>query len=765
MAIEVTPHIPKNRTITLAPAKLDEKWQEPELKIGGVPIQHGFNWSFVPGAAPFRTTITVDNAISSQIAVLENPVTITGKWHGNIAGKDEFIDLSLQKIYIQEPRRINANQVAWELADRRREIVGHTVTIRANVTWRVNDMGSGLPDSVGDETPAVLREQFDRFALYRYIPYTKNPLTDKPWTAHELLLKVLRSEFDTVVDEGFDLGYIQENIIWEEIPSTQAITHLAALCRENVSVDKNGVVYVYPAVDIVSGAENVMPLERPPLDGGIIYRADLSRIRPGQLIIKFPRLEEVRLVNVFNDPQATVVQASENAPWPIAATDSNTGIKYSQEDIDAGKVVGCQNVIQLPLDTEINTDEGPETFMRGTWVSMESYLPAVGLTDALVRKLWFGTMLEVYHAGVDAEQGDLEQLDPLKLQEAAAIRAHYRQSWQIDPYWVVRWTTWDTNRAGIIDSVTRYRLPTPLWANYCVVPKVRLPQHARYPGIWKQKAYNVLVKDDDEEQLEGVVEESEGKQTEGAFTAGKISKVDEKIGIFSVQYPRAVDQTVSEIIPSAVDNLPEGSPDSNRMIFLGSRLKSWHTLEAVISVTPAVKSKTVKLSSEQAFERGLDENESEIEEEDPELAWLRFIINPKDAGKGPLVEFKSSIEVARYPILRGLSGEQRQLSEEALSQGLPINTGMLAAIAQVEANKIMHTFKDRLSGYAVFPGVDVGKLKLFGPCRAIKIIWSPTQGLRSEYDLTIPPTPPDLVQQGVPEALQRFVQRRLPQEE
>jgi len=728
--------IPRDRTIGLAPAKAGESPAQPELTLGGVALPaQPFVWRFTPGASPYRMTVRVPIALDPLIAAVPNPTALHLKVAGNISGMgDQAVDVTLARVYIQEPRRSNAFQTIWEIADRRRELVGHTVTIMANMTWRLNALGTGLPAEIGTDDPAILREQFDRFSTFRYLPWSRNPTTSRPWTAHQLLVKILTDEFGACDTEtGVENGYVEENIDWQEMPTTEALTHLASLAREDFGIAPDGTPYVYPTVDIVRGEETVIPLNRPSLDGSVIYRADLSRVRPPQVAVKFACLREVQVVNVYPCPEVTV-PVGRNGPVPVPTRDTRTGIEYPQEDQDAGRIVGCWNVVQLPVDADIQTADGLVRHQRGCWVPMDAYLTHLKIDDELVRQLWFSNMLEIYYAGVLGENADLGQLDPLRLTLIGAVRQHYRRSYQMDPYWVQRWRSWSSTRCTVVDPVTRFSGPSPLWANYCIVPKVRLPQMARYPDLWRDTAYNVIMGDDNTAQ---VLDE----QSAAAYTAGTIRLVDGPLGIFAVEYPRSVDQIIAEIIPSAVKPLPTMNPDANRAIFMGCELQNWHALETIVSVQPAV----------------------DPVNSDPEKAWVKFPIGVTPPGKGPLVEYLSRIEVARYPVLRGLTATEREAASAALATGLPINVAMLAAIAHVEARRLAYSWKDRLTGYGVFPGVDTAKLRLFGPCRGITIEWS-DRGLRSEYDLTIPPTAPDLVQQGVPEAIQRFVQRRLAQE-
>ena len=145
------------------------------------------------------------------------------------------------------------------------------------------------------------------------------------------------------------------------------------------------------------------------------------------------------------------------------------------------------------------------------------------------------------------------------------------------------------------------------------------------------------------------------------------------------------------------------------------------------------------------------------------------VSNRTRPAKGPEIEYLSTLEVARFPVLMGLSEQNLGLGKTKLSEAkaaiardLPINLGYIVPLAQAEASRIFLGYIDRWAGYASCAGVDMKKLKLFGQCQRITITWNENDGgLKSFYDLTQRPGPPEL-QNFLPTYARKYLYKQLP---
>lgn len=709
---------------------MPQRLREPLVKIESVPLMaQRWVWGCVPGPLPYRVSVIMpDGAGIEALRKLQNPVTLKMDIDGDIGLNDARFEGEWKRLYLTEPRRVDAFTWSFELADQRVRWHGKRFTWTSNRTWRLNEFGEGVPRQIDPNDPGALRQPFDRYAEFRYLPWSKNG--NAPWTARELLLRVL-NELEGGTNrlvEGQDNGVVVERQEWLEEPVERVIAELCNLSRSAVGVLPDGRVHVYRTEEIID-ANAVMPMSRPPIDGGRIFMQDLSRVRPAEVKVRAAKRVETLIVAVTAQPGSSAPAASGSpviGPTRSAIPDEGR-CEITEQDYETGRAVACYNVVKLPRDITV----GVTTYQRDTWVPMGVFLQAIGISESDVRDQWFSKIFVFEHAVVNAGRGIADPPDPVRMMEALAILQHYRQSWQIDPYWVQRWESWDTTRASLIDPVTRYALPTPVWSDFCVVPSVFLPAHAKAKRAYRKRAWNYLL---DEEPPDGDGAKIDRTQT---YTASALEVQDAQLGVFRVAYPQDLEAVVQEIVPSGVDNLPVISAGGDVLLWQDASLRQIHRMEAVVSVTPAVDA-TGRPSDRRLLE----------------------ISMPVRNGQGPPQELLITEEVARYPHPAGLVGEDSEKARQAAEAQLPSNIGLLVNLAQTKANILQHSYVDRLSGYASFPGADAKKLKLFGPCRGIYVEFDESGGLRSHYDCTSPPPIPELITRLSP-AERRYLYRQL----
>lgn len=702
----------------------------PNITIGGIPIPaQSFDWSFVPGPIPFKRQITVTNELADRIRDLSNPTTISVRVEGRVGDREANYSDKYESIWIVEERKPDPYHSTFEIADRRVRWEGRRWTWSANITWRENAFGDGR-QSMDVREPGILREQWDRFQEFRYLPWSKKKQeaaaqeggsdgsdADRPWTALELLVWCLydiNGKMPAVIAK--DNEVIQENLSWRESPVQQVISELCTLARVQIGVYSSGEIYVYPIEELVD-ANQYLP-SRPPLaNSPIPYFQDKSRIRPESCRIHFEQLREVAIIGENDEPGTSL----PDSPMPPRRLPG----RLTQQDFQRGRAVVAYNVVQIPRDVEIDGI----LYKRNQWVPMKTYLRGIGLDEEVVRRGYFSNLLAFDHAVRAAGRGVSDPPDFQRLMEAIAVKRCYRRYWQIDPYWVRRWESWQASRASIVDPVTRYALPSPVWADMAFVPTVFPPAAGRNKGLWKKKVWNYRVDDEDPNR-------------ENSAQPGTLAVVDSQLGIVQAVVPVDPDNVIEQIIPSYIENPPEYSPAAGDILWNDAYLSETHVFDAVVSVTPAT---------------GIFEPERKERERPSDKRYFTVEIPGEEGSKGPVHEWLMSEEVARF---------STPLGEEVAEGGLPetpVNLAILVATAQAQASIVAHSYRDRWSGYAVFPGVDKSKLTLFGACRSIRVSFNTAQGLRTTYDMTEPPATPQLTQL-LPPAVRQYIYRQLPQQ-
>lgn len=707
------------RLVTLPLADAPSKFRTPNIRLGGIPlVSQQFSWGLIPGPVPFRTSYQfVDGPLVDRLRGLKNPIELEIDVDGEINKTPAPYKQKFSNLWITEPRKVDAYHWLFEIADMRIRWEGQRFTWSANKTWRKNEQAQALNlGQFSANDPALLRAQFDRFELFRYLPWSKNPKTEKPWTALELLVLCLSTLEGgaSVSVTADDNGVVQENLEWQEEPVQQVLTELCSLARVQIGVTPTGQPHIYQTEEVIDPG-SVMPISRPPIDGGVLYLQDLHRIRPARSNVRFRRRREVLAVRT-DAPTVPIPAASAKQPiiGPTRSANGDSCPAITEEDYRRGNCVACFNVLKAPRDFSY----GGTNYQKGQWVPVHTFIGYMGYTDAEIRKMYFNDILIMDYAVIRSGR-PLGKPDPLRMVEAQALKQHYRRTYQMDPYWVQRWEDWDTKRAALIDPVTRFSLPSPVWQDFAFVPVVFMPQHSKYVPEWRDRAFNYKIADDNPQRI-------------AAQSFAELTIADSQAGVFTVEVPQDPDQTIDYILPSAIDNPPSVSPAADTILWFveNTSLAAAHTFEAIVSVTPAVDS-------------------------DDQPTDKRFMTVSTDSGDGlgQEVEWLANEEVARYPHMQGIdtSTPEGAALKASADANIACNIGVLVSIGKTQAEILAQSYRDRYSGHVVFPGADANKMRLFGPCRSIIVEFSESNGLRSFYDLTEPIPIPQLVSMLTPQ--------------
>ena len=666
----------------------------PKITIGGVPIdEQNFSWMLTAGVLPhYADFIVRKGPRSEQIAELANPTYLEVEVFGGINGTPELSVLRFEKIYIQQPKEIDDFWVQWQIADVRWSFRGRKITKSWNKTRQQNEFG--LTSSSPSTDPAFLREQFDKFKTGRYIPWSVK-VDGSAYTVYEMLIEV----FDelgisyTLDPDGINKSYIEENIEYHSVDVYKVLADLCSMSRLNIGIEENGDLYAY-SVDIFDeNPQLALATEqnKSKTGPGKIYRQDLKRIRPSRITVRFEKKQEVRLIAT----PALVESISNPNPIRTPITLSRlqeSGLSFS--DFENRKVIGCINVIRVPFPVSI----AGRNYNIGEFAAFDEYIQALNIEEEDIQKFWFSDMLAFYiDLQLQGAGGASLEVDLTARQIASAIKNSYRQLYMIDPYFMDEVEKWEAQRCTVIDNYSKTSPPSPLWADYAIIPNTRPPKFARNIDLWSVRSQNWLVNDYDPNREKP--------------TPGTISMVNQPLGVFRVNYPVDVDRVVNRIVPSAIDNPAQITPAADRQIFKQTKLAPKHTLETLISVVFATDS-TRNFSGSSKY--------------------ISFPYEFTNFGPalGPEIEFLNKRDYARIP------SPSADVQDDAV-----YNYDILSAIAQSASARVIYQFQDRIVGAVKIAGFQTD-IRIDGNIKSIAYTFDSNQGANTVVDMReIPPEP------------------------
>ena len=667
---------------------------EPNIRINNVPlIEQDFAWSLIPGAYPFEEAIIVPKGdLNDALKVMPNPVSLEMKVWGGTGEYDEK-QIKFEQLYLIEPREIDDYNVSWRLADKRWAWRGKKIFCSYNKTRLKNQVGLGSIDALPTD-PAALRQYWDTFAQGRYLPWSVKQ-DGMPYTIAEILIQELFAQ-EIVVDADDTQGhgiYFLENVEFQGVDIYHFISEMLRKSRLELGIFQDGRLELY-SIDFFDEQKDqdllTLLSQKERTEPGRLFRSEMSRVRPKNISVLFEKKCETWLITSSSEDLAPNQRLPLSPHGPIL-----------QSDIDDRRAIACENVIRIPYPIYSSIDY--RIYQIGEYIPIWKYIRALGLTDIEVRELWFSSLLEQRLAQIFTAAGGGAQLESnynLAHSIVAVIRAHYRKIYQIEPFFLDRIASWETRRVAVIDNYSHYNPISPLFADYCLVPKVRTPSVAKATAGWQHLAYNWVVNVEDPYRQKP--------------TAGTVYIVSEPFGVFGVAYPQDVDQILQETIPSAIDNLPLIAPGVGNL-WTQAHLKPQHTLETIISVVWDVS------KNDSYFGAG-----------------KYYFINFNWANNlGPNISYLSKLEYARM----GLA----QVGSD-IDVTVPLNDNMIRTFAMSESVKLMNQFRDRVVGLITFAGFGPVPLKLYGNMKSLTYSFSRARGLETILDMREIPFDPSIEQ-------------------
>lgn len=682
----------------------------PNINVNGVPIvEQDFKWSLTAGVTPYTTHFLLDNVRSNILSSSFNPSSLTIEISGGleINPKKEF--LFFENLFLHEPKAVDDFSTIWKISDQRYIWRGQKFYGGFNLTRLRNEVGQANTSPATD--PASLRLPFDVFSKGRYITNSVKP-DGTPFT----ISQIIQQEFPRFginidvlpfVDSG---DYVVENLRYDGVEVYTALADLLKKGRLNLGINRDGSLYVF-SIDFFDDNELRTVINfrsKKKIKPGVLYRQDLKRIRPKKVRVRFQKMQET-LVKFVPSPGETSVNEERKANELVVNAIGGTPI--TQERIDARSIIGCANVIQVPFVP----DNISQNLRVGEYIPIADYLNFLNIPENDVRELWWTDTLEQKFSFQLQSGSQTPEIEALARTVISAVRSAFRQQFMIDPFFLDRIDFWEDKSVDVIDNFSGYRAPSPVWSDFCIVPRIRNVEIAQRRALHSDAMRNWLVDIEDPDRVKP--------------TAGRIRIVNMELGVFRIEYPKDIDNVIDTIIPSAVDNLPAASPAgatslSRFMLTQQSPLSKNFTMETIISIVWLFSSDGLYDSTEKY-----------------EIIEFDYTNDPDFESEGPNIEFLSKREYARL---------DRDLNV--------VNSSIIEAIARSEAGRIMNQFRDRFIGVLTLPGIE--NISLDGNIREISYGISRDLGLHTVIDMNEIPFDPELIQ-SLPDEARNFLFKQL----
>ncbi len=301
---------------------------------------------------------------------------------------------------------------------------------------------------------------------------------------------------------------------------------------------------------------------------------DLSRARPSGIDVYVVPEDEVRFdfLEGITDAHAFRVVEPRTMTNVMPLPDRRLTI--------AGKEYFQGSIVEIDQDLLDAWNADPDASRVLNFGGRSVTLPPI--TFEIIQRLWLAP--GGYHAYFELAGGD-----SVWGRRWSAIKAHYRQTFQINPRWIDRIQGLEAVRASIADAETRTRATSDVYADHCFVWGVhRIAQFRADPS--KKLASNRKAWDD-------IADASRLLDDAHVAETARVQVVDRDTGIIRLVFQPDASGRAQTVLPSLMAAKADGGavdiPDADPRTPLGlfmiglGRLATKHRASVVLTVVPA----------------------------------------------------------------------------------------------------------------------------------------------------------------------------------
>lgn len=726
-----------------------KSFTKPHITLAGVPIDSpNFQWPMLAGVRSGKTTFQLTQKVAKDVMSKKNPVELkiicdvfdgvvesknrktflkgSPQAQGSSSIKTRRIVKVFKNLYLLEMKGSDNPYIYYvEVGDQRHFWEHLLVSREYNIHRKTNerrrvDFAAGLESAAtqiffGTERYAQWSLKKDGEFRFTNAGSIDTP-TGTPWTAMDVVRNLLEQEMGLKYGgkgngkyrfekKPFDNLYQVENLTWEMSSTSTALSQVLGMAQADIYQHPDGEIVIYDIKD--NKAVETLFSTFKPMDGsGWPIKQDLKNVRPGKIRALIPQEYELRF------------DFAEGVPG--GSSTPRNAIPFTLD-----------NVIQIPTDTEIAVGNSPKKmYAKGSWVPIKDYINAISFLpgpgirrgkildrDALL-KHWFTDQLK-YIWVTDFAAAD--QVDHVWAKRIGAIRAHYRQTFQIRREWIDRIRSWQPVRATVLDPISGTRQPSPVFVNYCVIPSFRYALYGQNRKKHKA-AYNVTG--------------WSAKLADVNPSPFTIQVIDKEAGILKIQYAQDTQQLVSTVIPSNVEGIPVLSAGSNPKSTLWNRAKlaSEHHMSVIIS---AVLS-------------------------EPNDEGRHFIRNFELSNSNKDKTFDMAIrqDNARWEWTDATTATLRD-DRVVITGSTLANEDIVKALAEASAKRLQESWRDLITGTFTQPAYDDAWVPS-STMRSVTIKFSKNRGLETMFNMAEKPPRFDIYEL-LPQSVRNYLYKHIPQ--
>ena len=494
------------------------------VTLGGVPLvgNSGIGWQLTTGTAPFQTTFQVTTEDWKRLAGRtgqDHPLDLEITDH-----RDERITIRHVYILHRLPSDSEA-RVTFLVADRRWLLPYSFILRDFNITKKSGDR------SYLGVVPFAVQDSVD---LYDFKEYSLRSGTTR-WDARSALESVLSAaapgwwfveSFPTKQEQAI------QNVVLRDTSDVAIQRMLSFVPGAEVYCDTDGFLRIIDATDLSASEEYRKDLPPELRDGQVSELVDRSALRPRNVKVHYVR--EVECAFTYADaitkpPPDPKLPYMENV---MPTVDPETDVLV--RDPITGKI----GTVTVPMGTWVQFDE-----LLSAWNNTRPAGCAEWKTDT-IRKYWVSGGLEGILGGT-ADKGipDLVANANISMR-VAAIRAHWRRTFRINPRYVDRIRDIQAVRVSPLDPVTGARAASPVWAEMAIIPtskgEILAPRKDGSKSGWTR---NVSSIPGDGENLRDYTQ-----------SPARVSMIDRDQGILRVDFVPSMYGTDAQILPSPLVN-------------------------------------------------------------------------------------------------------------------------------------------------------------------------------------------------------------------
>lgn len=713
--------------------------------LNGVPLDASgpITWALTVGAEPYRTSFRI--AADAAARIMDgDPGRGKSVMRWEVPGHPT-LEVSGLTILGTSPTS-EPWIVTLELADRRDDLRYEVEYLPANLSRRTGDLrraNEGAPDEL------VQLAQDQAFA-----PFSLNG--SEPWTPLALLREFLRRRSTEAVVRSTPPWSLPVQNVLVKGQANEELARLLALWGGGLQcyVDTVGEYVLFDALNGgertivgVTGAGGLQSSRvREAAAGGppsVVGRplwgeTDLRKYRPQAVASCFDRLVELRF------------DYDETSPPVDTEPATDTGDPEARD-----QPLYMENVVQIP-DVELSIpargNRPARTVYRGAWVTLQEALdawnadgwaitagPLATLTVAILRQAFFAGLEALAHpTAVDAE---------IYARRIASLRAHYRQTYRISPYWRARLGRLHARRVEINDAETGTFAPAEVFQDYAEY----LTTRGAVKAIEADRESLGLLRNVYGAGQVGlnVIEQAIGPGGLNPAPA-EVRILDDDQGILRVEFPVDPNSFVRFRVPSAVEPNSDGDAASvakanEAQLFVESSvLRESHRVSVVISAEVAAP------NDDRAFHVvEVAATEVDLPNMGPAEGPTRYVLQPAADGRG----------AARFPWRDDVSEDFRLAFLRDGAAGLvdtlgdPCNKTELEAIAKAQATQCYVRHLDRIEG-ELTTGLAPG-LEPDGSVTAVTHTLAPTGEATTTVTMAGPVLTPPSLEAFLPDSVRR----------